>query len=92
MSQNNETARAFASFRALESEAQTSERNQLFRNMAQLFSFVSDRCEDSQVEQYDEVLAATAKEIDCFPDRSPLGIIVRSISFAVFLPVCLYVV
>lgn len=64
MSQNNETARAFASFRALESEAHESERSQLFRNMAQLFSFVSDRCEDSQVEQYDEVLCQLAELVE----------------------------
>lgn len=52
--------RAFASFRVLNGEHDHEEREQLFRNMAQLFAFVSDRCDDDQVAQYDEVLCQLA--------------------------------
>lgn len=65
MLENTETtARAFTSFRALDNDAEASERDQLFRNMAQLFTFVSDRCDDDQVEQYDEVLCQLAELVE----------------------------
>ncbi|MCB1516977.1 MAG: DUF2336 domain-containing protein [Hyphomicrobiaceae bacterium] len=65
MLENTETtARAFTSFRALDSDAGATERDQLFRNMAQLFTFVSDRCDDDQVEQYDEVLCQLAELVE----------------------------
>lgn len=61
MSENPDGApRAFNSFRALDSTADAPEREKLFRNMAQLFTYVSDRCDDDQVEQYDEVLCQLA--------------------------------
>ncbi len=56
--------RAFASFRVLNGEDDHGERDQLFRNMAQLFSFVSDRCDDDQVAQYDEVLCQLAELVE----------------------------
>lgn len=59
-----ESGRAFANFRVLKDENSHSEREQLFRNMAQLFSFVSDRCDDDQVAQYDEVLCQLAELVE----------------------------
>src|SRR3569832_1908490 len=52
--------RAFSTFRVLNGDANVTERDQLFRNMAQLYSYVSDRCGDEQVSQYDEVLCHLA--------------------------------
>lgn len=64
MSEIDEGHRAFAQFRVLNGEANHSEREQLFRNMAQLFSYVSDRCDDEQVAQYDEVLCQLAELVE----------------------------
>ena len=58
------TARAFSTFRVLNGDANVMERDQLFRNMAQLFSYVSDRCDDEQVAQYDEVLCQLAELVE----------------------------
>src|ERR1700754_473344 len=63
MSELDQGQRAFSSFRAL-SEDNHSERDQLFRNMAQLFSFVSAQCDDEQVAQYDEVLCQLAELVE----------------------------
>ena len=57
-------AKAFSSFRVLNGEDNHSEREHLFRNMAQLFSYVSDRCDDDQVAQYDEVLCRLAELVE----------------------------
>jgi len=64
MSELDEGQRAFSSFRALNGEASHSEREQLFRNMAELFTYVSDRCDDEQVAQYDEVLCQLAEFVE----------------------------
>ena len=66
MSELDQGERAFASFRVLSSggDDNHSEREQLFRNMAQLFSYVSDRCDDEQVAQYDEVLCQLAELVE----------------------------
>ncbi len=56
--------KAFDNFRALDSDADTGERDQLFRNMARLFTFVWDRCDDKQVEQYDVVLCQLAELVE----------------------------
>src|ERR1700712_3900702 len=56
--------RAFSTFRVLNGDANILERDQLFRNMAQLYSFVSDRCDDEQVAQYDEVLCQLAELVE----------------------------
>jgi hypothetical protein len=56
--------RAFSSFRVLNGDDNHSEREHLFRNMAQLFSYVSDRCDDEQVAQYDEVLCQLAELVE----------------------------
>lgn len=64
MSELDEGQRAFSSFRVLNGEDNHSEREQLFRNMAQLFSYVSDRCDDDQVAQYDEVLCQLAELVE----------------------------
>ena len=56
--------RAFASFRVLNGEDSNSERDQLIRNMAKLFSYVSDRCDDEQVVQYDEALCLLAELVE----------------------------
>ncbi|HHY48542.1 MAG TPA: DUF2336 domain-containing protein, partial [Alphaproteobacteria bacterium] len=64
MQEMEEGARAFSTFRVLNGDANVSERDQLFRNMAQLFSYVSDRCDDEQVAQYDEVLCQLAELVE----------------------------
>lgn len=64
MTEFDEGHRAFANFRVLNGEDNHAEREQLFRNMAQLFSFVSDRCDDEQVAQYDEVLCQLAELVE----------------------------
>jgi hypothetical protein len=56
--------RAFSTFRVLNGDANILERDQLFRNMAQLYSYVSDRCDDEQVAQYDEVLCQLAELVE----------------------------
>jgi len=64
MNINNEEPSAFGTFRALGNDANEVEREQLFRNIAQLFSYVSVRCDDKQVEQYDEVLCQLAELVE----------------------------
>jgi hypothetical protein len=64
MQDNEDAQRAFSTFRVLNGDANTMERDQLFRNMAQLYSFVSDRCDDEQVAQYDEVLCQLAALVE----------------------------
>lgn len=64
MTEFDEGHRAFAHFRVLNGEDNQTEREQLFRNMAQLFSYVSDRCDDEQVAQYDEVLCQLAELVE----------------------------
>jgi len=59
-----DTQRAFSTFRVLNGDANVTERDQLFRNMAQLYSYVSDRCDDEQVSQYDEVLCQLAELVE----------------------------
>ncbi|HEY8594020.1 MAG TPA: DUF2336 domain-containing protein [Devosiaceae bacterium] len=59
-----ENVKAFTTFRVLNGESDSSERDQLFRNMAQLYAFVSDRCDDEQVSQYDEVLCQLADLVE----------------------------
>jgi Uncharacterised protein conserved in bacteria (DUF2336) len=56
--------RAFSTFRVLNGDANILERDQLFRNMARLYSYVSDRCDDEQVAQYDEVLCQLAELVE----------------------------
>jgi hypothetical protein len=56
--------RAFSTFRVLNGDSNIVERDQLFRNMAQLYSYVSDRCDDEQVAQYDEVLCQLAELVE----------------------------
>lgn len=64
MTDLDEGHRAFANFRVLNGDDNQTEREQLFRNMARLFSFVSDRCDDEQVAQYDEVLCQLAELVE----------------------------
>ncbi len=59
-----EGQRAFSTFRVLNGDSNILERDQLFRNMAQLYSYVSDRCDDEQVTQYDEVLCQLAELVE----------------------------
>jgi hypothetical protein len=56
--------KAFSTFRVLNGDANIAERDQLFRNMGQLFSYVSDRCDDDQVAQYDNVLCQLADLVE----------------------------
>jgi hypothetical protein len=60
----NDGQRAFSNFRALNEPSNESERDQLFRSMAQLYAHVSDRCDDEQVAQYDEVLCQLAELVE----------------------------
>ena len=64
MTEAIESVRAFANFRVLNGEADAGERDHLIRNLAQLFSYVSDRCDDEQVAQYDEVLCQLADIVE----------------------------
>lgn len=64
MREMEDGARAFSTFRVLNGDANVMERDQLFRNMAQLYSYVSDRCDDEQVAQYDEVLCQLAELVE----------------------------
>jgi hypothetical protein len=64
MQESEDGVRAFSTFRVLNGDANLVERDQLFRNMAQLFSYVSDRCDDEQVAQYDEVLCQLAELVE----------------------------
>ncbi|WP_404403047.1 DUF2336 domain-containing protein [Pelagibacterium halotolerans] len=64
MNEATESVRAFANFRVLNGEADAAERDHLIRNLAQLFSYVSDRCDDEQVAQYDEVLCQLADIVE----------------------------
>jgi len=64
MGELDEGQRAFSSFRVLNGEGSHSEREHLFRNTAELFSYVSDRCDDEQVAQYDEVLCQLAEYVE----------------------------
>ena len=64
MQEMEEGMRAFSTLRVLNGDANVVERDQLFRNMAQLFSYVSDRCDDEQVAQYDEVLCQLAELVE----------------------------
>lgn len=59
-----ETSVAFDSFRALEAGANAGEADQLFRSMAQLFSYVWDKCDDGQVAQYDKILCQLADAVE----------------------------
>ncbi|AVF04804.1 MULTISPECIES: DUF2336 domain-containing protein [Devosia] len=64
MTELDESHRAFANFRVLNGDDNQMEREQLFRTTAQLFSYVSDRCDDDQVAQYDEVLCQLAELVE----------------------------
>lgn len=64
MNELDEGQKAFSTFSVLNGGTDTVERDQLFRNMAQLFAFVSSRCDDEQVEQYDQVLTKLADMVD----------------------------
>ena len=88
MSETASTPNAFASFRVLQGEASASETEQLFRNMASLFSITSDRCDDQQVAQYDAVLCQLAELVESEArahvakilsplDRAPGGVVVK---------------
>ncbi|SDG47601.1 DUF2336 domain-containing protein [Pelagibacterium luteolum] len=64
MNEARENLRAFANFKVLNGESDAVERDHLIRNLAQLFSYVSDRCDDEQVAQYDEVLCQLADIVE----------------------------
>ncbi len=64
MNELDDGQKAFSTFRVLNGHPDKLERDQLFRNMAQLFAFVSDRCDDDQVAQYDEVLCQLADLVE----------------------------
>lgn len=88
MTEMEEGTRAFATFRVLNGDSNIVERDQLFRNMAQLYSYVSDRCDDEQVAQYDDVLCQLAELVEAEArahvakllaplDRAPGNVVVR---------------
>ncbi len=88
MESNSLDVKAFGTFRALDGNADASEREQLFRNVARLFSFVCERCDDEQVEQYDEVLCQLAELVEvegrvevaemlCKLERAPGTVVVK---------------
>ncbi len=49
-------SKVFSGLKALKANAKDTEREQLFRNMGQLFAHVSHYCSDEQISQYDDVL------------------------------------
>ena len=55
---------AFSSFNALNNDPDSAECAELMRNMAKLFSHVVDRCDDEQIEKYDEVLCQLAELVE----------------------------
>ncbi len=63
-SQSQSNSNAFANFQVLNGKSSDQEKEQLFRNMAHLFTHVSDKCDDSQVAQYDEVLCKLAEIVE----------------------------
>lgn len=88
MSETASAPNAFSSFRVLQGEASASETEQLFRNIASLFSIASDRCDDQQVAQYDAVLCQLAELVESEArahvakllsplDRAPGGVVVK---------------
>ena len=88
MTEMEEGSRAFSTFRVLNGDSNIVERDQLFRNMAQLYSYVSDRCDDEQVAQYDEVLCQLAELVEAEArahvakllaplDRAPGNVVVK---------------
>lgn len=64
MSEFEEGRRAIGDIGALNGENGRAERDKLFRNMARLFSYVSDRCDDHQLAQYDEALCLLAELVE----------------------------
>ncbi|MCF6303638.1 MAG: DUF2336 domain-containing protein [Devosiaceae bacterium] len=64
MQDTTQDVKAFGTFRALEGNGDAAEREQLFRNVARLFSYVCMKCDDDQVEQYDEVLCQLAELVE----------------------------
>jgi hypothetical protein len=60
----DEAKRAFSTFRVLNGSSTEMERDMLFRNMAQLYAYVSNRVDDAQVAQYDEVLCQLASLVE----------------------------
>jgi hypothetical protein len=60
----DEAKRAFSTFRVLNGRSTDIERDMLFRNMAQLYAYVSNRVDDEQVAQYDEVLCQLASLVE----------------------------
>ena len=88
MSETAPVPNAFASFRVLKGEASPSETEQLFRNVAALFSIASDLCDDQQVSQYDTVLCQLAELVESEArahvatilsplDRAPGGVVAK---------------
>jgi hypothetical protein len=55
---------AFSSFNALNNDPDSAECAELMRNMAKLFRHVVDRCDDEQIEKYDEVLCQLAELVE----------------------------
>lgn len=88
MSETEVNTSEFLSFRALKEDASPAECSQLFGHIAQLYSFVSDRCDDEQVAQYDKVLLQLADMVEAEAlikvagmlsrlERAPGGVVVR---------------
>lgn len=84
----DEAQSAFSTFRVLNGQSNDNERDQLFRSMAQLYAYVSDRCDDMQVAQYDEVLCQLAGLVEAEArqhvakllaplDRAPGNVVVK---------------
>lgn len=64
MSEPRDGRRALANVQGLNGENGQAERDKLFLNMAKLFSYVSDRCDDQQLAQYDEALCLLAELVE----------------------------
>lgn len=77
MTTTKSDTKAFSTFRVLNGQASAGEQDQLFRNMAQLFSHVSERCDDEQVAQYDDVLCRLAGLVEEKARAHVAGILAR---------------
>lgn len=60
----SETGEEFQNFRALNAGGNAAECDTLIRNMAKLFVHVAERCDDEQIEKYDEILCKLSEVVE----------------------------
>lgn len=60
----SETGEEFQNFRALNAGGNAAECDTLIRNMAKLFVHVAERCDDEQIEKYDDILCKLSEVVE----------------------------